>query len=221
MKFIMGFFGLNGYAAGGRIYISLRRDKRLPHGVRRMQTPTLQRCRSSSQKIFAKQIFFGSSVFILVRTAVRLCSHSHISLRYNASLLYPVRPCRGLFVVGLRMVSVLFPRRRVVLFGYTVLLRRSFVLLRSAAFRTVLHPRFAFVQLAFADVEVFEGIAVCLCRCFVFEHIRADHLDERAAFIVAQIGKRLTIEGQKRKVLIPLVQPAALACGAAVCFQIA
>ena len=108
-------------------------------------------------------------------------------------------------MVGLRMVSVLFPRRRVVLFGHAALVRQNFKLLRPAAFRTVLHPRFAFVQLAFADVEVFEGIAVCLCRRFVFEHIRADHLDERATFIVAQIGKRLTIEGQKRKVLIPLV----------------
>ena len=98
MKFIMGFSGLNRYAAGGRIYISLRRDKRLPHGVRGMQTPNLQRCRSSSQKIFARQKFFGSPVFILVRTAMQLCPHSHISLRYNASLLYPVRPCRGLFV---------------------------------------------------------------------------------------------------------------------------
>ena len=82
MKFIIGFSDLNGYAAGGRIYISLRRDKRLLHGVRRMQTPKLKRCRSSSQKIFARQIFFGSPVFILVRTAMRLCSHSHISLRY-------------------------------------------------------------------------------------------------------------------------------------------
>ena len=119
------------------------------------------------------------------------------------------------------MVSVLFPRRRVTLFGYTVLLQLFFVLLRSAAFRAVLHPLFALIQLAFADVEVFEGIAVCLCRRFVFEHIRADHFDERAAFVVAQIGKRLTIEGQKRKVLIPLVQSAALACGVAVGFQIA
>ena len=82
MKFILVFSGLNRYAAGGRIYISLRRDKRLPHGVRGMQTPNLQRCRSSSQKIFARQIFFGSPVFILVRTAMQLCPHSHISLRY-------------------------------------------------------------------------------------------------------------------------------------------
>ena len=82
MKFIIGFSDLNGYAAGGRIYISLRRDKRLLHGVRGMQTPNLQRCRSSSQKIFARQIFFGSPVFILVRTAMQLCPHRHISLRY-------------------------------------------------------------------------------------------------------------------------------------------
>ena len=152
---------------------------------------------------------------------MRLCSHSHISLRFNASLLYPVRPCRGLFVVGLRMVSVLFPCRRVVLFGYTVLLRRSLVLLRSAAFRTVLHPLFALVQLAFADRKILESIAVRLCGRFVFKHIRADHLDERASFVVAQIDKRLTIEGQKRKVLIPLIQPAAFARGVAIGFQIA
>lgn len=110
MKFIIGFSDLNGYAAGGRIYISLRRDKRLLHGVRGMQTPNLQRCRSSSQKIFARQIFFGSPVFILVRTAIWLCPHSHISLRYNASLLYPVRPCWGLFcrwfTEGFRSLSV-------------------------------------------------------------------------------------------------------------------
>ena len=99
MKFIMGFFWFERlHRLWRRSHISLRRDKRLPHGVRRMQTPTLQRCRSSSQKIFARQIFFRSPVFILVRTAMRLCSHSHISLRYNASLLYPVRPCRGLFL---------------------------------------------------------------------------------------------------------------------------
>ena len=83
------------------------------------------------------------------------------------------------------MVSVLFPRRRVVLFGHAVLLRRYFILLWSAAFRAVLHPLFALVQLTFADVEILEGIAVCLCRRFVFEHIRADHFDERAAFAVA------------------------------------
>ena len=145
MKFIMGFFWFERlHRLWRRSHISLRRDKRLPHGVRRMQTPTLQRCRFSSQKIFARQIFFGSPVFILVRTAMRLCSHSHISLRYNASLMYPVRPCRGLFsAVGLRMVSVLFPRRRVVLFGHAALVRQNFKLLRPAAFRTVLHPRFA------------------------------------------------------------------------------
>ena len=98
MKFIMVFWFERLHRLWRRSHISLRRDKRLPHGVRSMQTPTLQRCRSSSQKIFAGQIFFGSPVFILVRTAMRLCSHSHISLRYNASLLYPVRPCRGIFV---------------------------------------------------------------------------------------------------------------------------
>ena len=98
MKFIMVFWFERLHRLWRRSHISLRRDKRLPHGVRRMQTPILQRCRSSSQKIFARQIFFGSPVFILVRTAMRLCSHSHISLRYNASLMYPVRPCRGLFV---------------------------------------------------------------------------------------------------------------------------
>ena len=111
MKFIMGFLKLEWIRRlWRRSHISLRRDKRLPHGVRSMQTPTLQRCRSSSQKIFAGQIFFGSPVFILVRTAMRLCSHSHISLRYNASLLYPVRPCRGLFcrwfTEGFRSLSV-------------------------------------------------------------------------------------------------------------------
>ena len=111
MKFIMGFFWFERlHRLWRRSHISLRRDKRLPHGVRRMQTPTLQRCRSSSQKIFAGQIFFGSPVFILVRTAMRLCPHSHISLRYNASLLYPVRPCRGLFcrwfTEGFRSLSV-------------------------------------------------------------------------------------------------------------------
>ena len=42
------------------------------------------------------------------------------------------------------------------------LLRRIFILFRSAAFRTVLHSLFALVQLAFADVEIFEGIAVRL-----------------------------------------------------------
>ena len=83
------------------------------------------------------------------------------------------------------MVSVLFPRKRVALFGYTALLRRIFILFRSAAFRAVLHPLFALVQLTFADVEIPEGIAVRLCRRFVFEHVRADHFDERAAFAVA------------------------------------
>ena len=101
------------------------------------------------------------------------------------------------------------------------LLRLFFILLRSAAFRAVLHPLFALVQLTFADVEVFEGVALRLCRRFVFKHIRADHLDERASFAVAQIGKRLTIAGQKRKVLVPLIQPAAFARGVAVGFQIA
>ena len=99
--------------------------------------------------------------------------------------------------------------------------RRILILLRAAAFRAVLHPRFVLVRLVFADVEVFEGIALRLCRRFVFEHIRADQLDERAAFVVAQIGKCLTVEGQKRKVFIPLVQSAALARGAAVRFLIA
>ena len=83
------------------------------------------------------------------------------------------------------MVSVLFPCRRVALFGYTAHLRRFFILFRPAAFRTVLHPLFALVQLAFADVEIPEGIAVRLCRRFVFEHICTDHFDERAAFAVA------------------------------------
>ena len=83
------------------------------------------------------------------------------------------------------MVSVLFPCKRVALFGYTALLRRIFILFRSAAFRAVLHPLFALVQLAFADVKILEGVAVRLCRRFVFEHIRADHFDERAALIVA------------------------------------
>ena len=110
MKFIMVFWFERLHRLWRRSHISLRRDKRLPHGARRMQTPTLQRCRSSSQKIFARQIFFGSPVFILVRTAMRLCSHSHISLRYNASLMYPVRPCRGLFcrwfTEGFRSLSV-------------------------------------------------------------------------------------------------------------------
>lgn len=119
------------------------------------------------------------------------------------------------------MVSVLFPRKRVALFGNTAFLRRIFILFRPAAFRAVLHPLFALVQLAFADVKISEGIAVCLCRHFVFKHIRADHFDERASFAVAQIGKRLTIEGQKRKVLVPLIQPAAFARGVAIGFQIA
>ena len=161
---------------------------------------------------------------------MRLCLRTYASCA-SLRLLFPQKYCvflripfalaGGFFVVGLRKVFVLFPCRRVVLFGYTVLLRRSFVLLRSAAFRTVLHPRFAFVQLAFADQKILEGIALRLCRRFVFKHIRADHFDERASFAVAQIGKRLTIEGQKRKVLVPLIQPAAFARGVAIGFQIA
>ena len=122
----------------------------------------------------------------------------YISLRYNASLMYPVRPCRGLF---LSLVYERFPfsfRTNCSAFSGTwVFCRLFFILLRSAAFRAVLHPLFALVQLTFADVEVFEGVALRLCRRFVFKHIRADHLDERASFAVAQIGKRLTIAGQK------------------------
>ena len=83
------------------------------------------------------------------------------------------------------MVSVLFPCRRVALFGYTALLRRIFILFRSAAFRAIMYPLFALVQLAFADVKILEGVAVRLCRRFVFEHICTDHFDERAAFAVA------------------------------------
>ena len=83
------------------------------------------------------------------------------------------------------MVSVLFPCRRVALFGYMTFLRRIFILFRPAAFRAIMYPLFALVQLAFADVEIFEGIAVRLCRRFVFEHIRTDHFDECAAFAVA------------------------------------
>lgn len=83
------------------------------------------------------------------------------------------------------MGSVLFPRKRVAIFGYMTLLRRIFILFRPAAFRAIMYPLFALVQLAFADVEIPEGVAVRLCRRFVFEHIRADHFDERAALIVA------------------------------------
>ena len=119
------------------------------------------------------------------------------------------------------MVSILFPCRRVALFGNAAFLRRIFILFRSAALRTVLHLLFALVQLAFADQKILEGIALRLCRRFVFKHIRADHFDERASFAVAQIGKRLTIEGQKRKMFVPLIQPAAFARGVAIGFQIA
>ena len=121
----------------------------------------------------------------------------------------------GLFD-GLPLVSVSFPNNRRVFFGRGALFRRAGFLLRAAALRAVLHPQLALVQLAFADGEVLECVAVRLFGWVVFKHICAEQLDERAAFLIIEIGKRLIIEGQKGEVLTAFIQPAALARALAV-----
>lgn len=95
-------------------------------------------------------------------------------------------------------------------------MRRAAPLLRATAFRAVLHPLFALVQLALADREVLERVAVRLFGRAVFKHIRAEHLDECAAVLIIEIRKSLAIKGQKREVTIALIEPAALSRGAAV-----
>ena len=73
MKFIRGFSGLNRYAAGGRIYISLR-------------------------YVVAANFAFHASVLTHIRKLCFVASPlpTKILRLFAGALPYPVRPCRGL-----------------------------------------------------------------------------------------------------------------------------